>query len=63
MGTVKPGLESFAIAAMRMAIAQWCAPCRLQHCGRPASSLPSINADSEPSPKNRIRKMEKPRRI
>ena len=66
MGTLKPGLGSggkCVIAAMRIFMAQWCAPCRRQHGGKLASSLPSINADSGPSPKNSIRKMEKPRRI
>jgi len=54
--------ESRIGAAMNMYIAQWCAPCRRQHCGKFAFSL-SINTDSGPNPKNAIRKMEKPRRI
>jgi hypothetical protein len=47
---------------MRIAMAQWCAPCRRQQGGRLASSL-SMKTDNGPSPKNAIRKMEKPRRI
>jgi len=50
------------MAMMRAYMAQWCAPCRRQQGGRLASSL-SMKTDSGPSPKNRIRNMEKPRRI
>ena len=67
MGAEKAGFGSRAkyarIAAMRMAMAQRCAPCLRQQGGRLASSLPSSRTDNGPSPKNRIRKMEKPRRI
>jgi hypothetical protein len=66
-GAVRTGVEPVKalviIAAMRMAMAQWCAPCRRQHGGRLASSLAGITAASGPSQKNRIRKKERPRRI
>jgi hypothetical protein len=51
-------------AAMRMDMAQWCVPWRRQQGGRrESSSLAGSIAASGPSQKNRIRKMERARRI
>jgi len=50
-------------AAICIAMAQWCAPLRRQHSGRLESSLASRVAESGPSAKSAIRKMEKQRRI
>jgi len=51
------------IRAMRVAMAQWCLPCRRQQGGKLESPLASRVAASGPSPKNRTSKMEKQRRI
>ena len=50
-------------AAKRAAMAQWWAPWRRQQGGRRDSLLESRAAASGPRLKNRIKKMEKPRRI
>ena len=42
----RPALMAMICAYM----AQWCAPCRRQHGGRPASSLPSTNGRQRPQP-------------
>jgi hypothetical protein len=52
------------IAAAKLKdMAQWCAPWRRQHAGRPASSLAPSVAARGPKPKNRISEMESARRI
>jgi hypothetical protein len=68
LGAPKAGADSrrctaAIIPAMRAIMAQWCAPCRRQQAGRLASSLASSVAVSGPSPKSRIIKMAKLRRI
>ncbi len=51
------------IAAICIAIAQWCAPCRLQHAGKRESSLAASVPVRGHSPKNSTSRMENPRRI
>jgi hypothetical protein len=58
-----PDAACSIIAAMCGDMAQWWAPLRRQQAGSVGSSLLSSVAVSGPSPKNRIRKMEKPRRM
>jgi hypothetical protein len=58
-----PDVDPDSPATVVAVMAQRCTPCRRQHAGRFASSLPGIAADSGPNPNTRIRKMEKPRRI
>jgi len=62
MGT-EPEAACLLMAAMRSAMAQWCAPWRRQQGGRRDSSLPGRAAASGPRQKSSSKKMESPRRM
>ena len=63
MGAEKAGLPDAVCAFIRIIMAQWCAPWRRQQGGRRNSLLAGRAAASGPSPKNKIRMIETPRRI
>jgi hypothetical protein len=60
---VEPDAACAIIAAIRMAMAQWCAPCRRQQGGSRESSLASSVPVRGHRPKNSTMKIEVPRRI